>query len=106
MPRREFGDPLTDPGKYEKNSPHLHIDAITTPMLVIHGNLDYRVPLGEALRLWSDLMLHGKTAKFLYFPDENHWILKPGNIMAWYQTVHAFLAEHVLGGEWERPDLL
>jgi dipeptidyl aminopeptidase/acylaminoacyl peptidase len=104
--RREFGDPLTDPGKYEKNSPHLHIDAITTPMLVIHGNLDYRVPLGEALRLWSDLMLHGKAAKFLYFPDENHWILKPGNVMAWYQTVHAFLAEHVLGGEWEQPDLL
>jgi dipeptidyl aminopeptidase/acylaminoacyl peptidase len=104
--RREFGDPLTDPGKYEKNSPHLHIDAISTPMLVIHGNLDYRVPLGEALRLWSDLMLHGKAAKFLYFPDENHWILKPGNVMAWYQTVHAFLAEHVLGGEWEQPDLL
>jgi dipeptidyl aminopeptidase/acylaminoacyl peptidase len=104
--RREFGDPLTDPGKYEKNSPHLHIDAITTPMLVTHGNLDYRVPLAEALRLWSDLMLHGKTAKFLYFPDENHWILKPGNIMAWYQTVRAFLAEHVLGGDWEQPDLL
>ena len=104
--QREFGDPLTDPGRYEKNSPHLHIDAITTPMLVIHGNLDYRVPLGEALRLWSDLMLHGKAAKFLYFPDENHWILKPGNVMAWYQTVHAFLAEHVLGSEWEQPDLL
>ncbi len=104
--QREFGRPLTDPGLYEKNSPHLHIANITTPMLVIHGNRDYRVPVGEALRLWSDLTLHGKQAKFLYFPDENHWILKPGNVKAWYETVLAFLAQHVLGGKWEQPDLL
>ncbi len=104
--QREFGRPLTDTGRYEKNSPHLHIENISTPMLVIHGNRDYRVPVGEALRLWSDLKLHGKEAKFLYFPDENHWIVKPGNIRAWYQTVFAFLAQHVLGGQWEQPDLL
>ena len=104
--QREFGRPLTDPGRYEKNSPHLHIDNITTPMLVIHGNRDYRVPVGEALRLWSDLKLHGKEAKFLYFPDENHWILKPGNVRAWYETIFAFLGQHVLGGQWEQPDLL
>jgi dipeptidyl aminopeptidase/acylaminoacyl peptidase len=88
------------------NSPHRHVAAITTPMLVIHGDHDYRVPIGEALRLWWDLQRHGKTAKFLYFPDENHWVLSPGNIKAWYATVHAFLAEHVLGEEWKRPDLL
>ncbi len=88
------------------NSPHRHVAAITTPMLVIHGDHDYRVPIGEALRLWWDLQRHGKTAKFLYFPDENHWVLSPGNIKAWYATVHAFLAEHVLGESWKRPDLL
>jgi len=104
--QREFGPPVTGAAKYEENSPHLHIEKITTPMLVIHGNRDFRVPVGEALRLWSDLKLRGKDARFLYFPDENHWILKPGNITAWYQTVFAFLAQHVLGDPWERPDLL
>ena len=45
-------------------------------------------------------------AKFLYFPDENHWILTPGHVKVWYETVSAFLAEHVLGEQWRRPDLL
>jgi dipeptidyl aminopeptidase/acylaminoacyl peptidase len=104
--RPQFGDPLTQPEMYEKNSPHRHIERIRTPMLVIHGNKDYRVPVGEALRLWWDLSRHGAQAKFLYFPDENHWILSPGNARIWYETVFAFLAEHVLGEEWERPALL
>jgi dipeptidyl aminopeptidase/acylaminoacyl peptidase len=98
----EFADPAT----LLANSPHQHVAAITTPMLVVHGDHDYRVPVGEALRLWWDLQRHRKTAKFLYFPDENHWVLSPGNVKAWYQTVHAFLAEHVLGHPWQRPDLL
>ena len=51
--------------------------AIRTPMLVIHGELDARVPVSEALRLWTDLHRHGVDAKFLYFPDEGHWVLKP-----------------------------
>ena len=88
------------------NSPHRFVAAITTPMLVIHGDRDYRVPIGEALRMWWDLQRHGKTVKFLYFPDENHWVLSPGNVRAWYSTVHAFLAHHVLGDPWQRPDLL
>jgi dipeptidyl aminopeptidase/acylaminoacyl peptidase len=104
--RRQFGDPLTDPGMYEANSPHLHITRVRTPMLVIHGDKDYRVPVGEALRLWWDLSSHGVPAKFLYFPDENHWILTPGNARIWYETVFAFLAEHVLGEPWERPRLV
>jgi dipeptidyl aminopeptidase/acylaminoacyl peptidase len=45
-------------------------------------------------------------AKFLYFPDENHWILTPGNARIWYETVFAFLAQHVLDQPWERPALL
>jgi dipeptidyl aminopeptidase/acylaminoacyl peptidase len=104
--RREFGDALTQPERYLANSPHLHIDSIVTPMLVIHGDKDYRVPVGEALRLWWDLTGREKQAKFLYFPDENHWILKPGDVVAWYETVFAFLAEHVLGEKWQRPELL
>jgi len=104
--RPQFGDPLTSPAMYEENSPHRHIENVKTPMLVIHGSLDYRVPIGEALRLWWDLNRHQVPAKFLYFPDENHWVLKPGNAKVWYETVFAFLAEHVRDEPWRRPPLL
>ena len=104
--RRVFGDPVTRPDRYLADSPHLHIEEIATPMLVIHGDRDYRVPVDEALRLWWDLQTRAKDAMFLYFPDENHWILTPGNVIAWYETVLAFLARHVLGEPWRRPDLL
>jgi dipeptidyl aminopeptidase/acylaminoacyl peptidase len=96
----------------ERNSPHLFADAISTPMLVIHGDRDYRVPIGEALRLWWDLLSRSKAQdgscphKFLYFPDENHWILTPNNAKVWYRTVFAFLEHNVLGEQWRRPDLL
>jgi dipeptidyl aminopeptidase/acylaminoacyl peptidase len=75
-------------------------------MLVIHGAKDYRVPFGEALRLWWDLKRNGNEAKFLYFPDENHWIMSPGNVQIWYETTFAFLGQHVLGEPWQRPELL
>ncbi len=92
------------------NSPHLHVDAITTPMLVIHGDKDYRVPIGDGLRLWAELTERAPKGplphRFLLFPDENHWILKPQNARVWYQTVLAFLAWHVQGEEWSTPDLL
>ncbi len=94
------------------NSPHRHADAITTPMLVIHGDRDYRVPIGEALRLWWDLVSRHRDDpatlphRFLYFPDENHWVLTPNNAVTWYETVLAFLGHHVLGAEWATPDSL
>jgi dipeptidyl aminopeptidase/acylaminoacyl peptidase len=75
-------------------------------MLVVHGDRDYRVPIGEGLRLFSDLVRSGVDAKFLYFPDESHWVLKPGNAKVWYQTVFAFLDHHVLGEPWVRPELV
>jgi dipeptidyl aminopeptidase/acylaminoacyl peptidase len=103
---REFGDPLEKQERYLENSPHLRAESLRTPMLVIHGDRDFRVPVGEALRLWYDLGRFSVPAKFLYFPDENHWILTPGHARVWYETVLAFLAEHVLGAEWRRPDLL
>jgi dipeptidyl aminopeptidase/acylaminoacyl peptidase len=103
---REFGDLLEKQERYLENSPHLRVAGIRTPMLVIHGDKDYRVPIGEALRLWHDLGRFSVPAKFLYFPDENHWILSPGNARIWYETVTAFLAQHVLGEEWKRPGLL
>ena len=104
---REMSEEMT-----VEHSPHRHADEVVTPMLVIHGNRDYRVPIGEALRLWWDLMSRvedtdGRSAhKFLYFPDENHWILTPNHAKVWYETVFAFLAHHVLAEEWRRPELL
>ena len=107
--RRQLGAPATQPERYAASSPNRHVAAITTPMLVIHGDKDYRVPIGEALRLWTDLAArpgHLAGSKFLYFPDENHWVLGPGNARIWYETVFAFLAQHVLGEPWEPPALL
>ncbi|MEJ1154524.1 S9 family peptidase [Microbacterium marmarense] len=95
-----------------ENSPHRFVGDIRTPLLVIHGDKDYRVPIGEGLRLWSELAEHhadneGRMAhRFLYFPDENHWILKPQHAVIWYETVFAFLSQHVLGDETPRPELL
>jgi dipeptidyl aminopeptidase/acylaminoacyl peptidase len=88
------------------NSPHLSVEKISTPMLVVHGDKDYRVPIGEGLRLWYELLSRsglpadeqGRTPhRFLFFPDENHWVLSPQHAKVWYQVVDAFLAEHVLG---------
>jgi len=95
-----------------ENSPHRHAANIATPMLVIHGDKDYRVPIGEGLRLWTDLFLHHATPdgemphRFLYFPNENHWVLTPQHAKVWYETIFAFLAEHVLDEEPARPELL
>jgi dipeptidyl aminopeptidase/acylaminoacyl peptidase len=103
---REMGDPYREPERYVRQSPFEHLAQIRTPMLVIHGEQDFRVPVSEALRLWTDLRRHGVEGKFLYFPDENHWILKPQNAQLWYATVLAFLDEHLLGLPFERPALL
>ena len=81
-------------------------------MLVIHGDKDYRVPIGEGLALWWRLNeLHdGDPAdlrhRFLYFPDENHWILTPQHAKVWYETVIEFLAAQREGRAFEAPELL
>ncbi|WP_072687843.1 S9 family peptidase [Rhodococcus marinonascens] len=98
-----------------ENSPHLYVADIITPMLVIHGDKDFRVPISDGLRLWFELLSEsglpaddeGRTDhRFLYFPDENHWILSPQNAKVWYQVVLAFLSEHVLGEDAALPEVL
>ncbi len=102
----EMGDPYADPDAYLRHSPRLNLARIRTPLLVIHGEKDHRVPISEALILWTDLRRQGLPGRFLFFPDENHWILKPQNARIWYGTVLAFLDEHLLGRPFERPALL
>ena len=93
------------------HSPSRFADAITSPVLVVHGDKDYRVPVGEGLRLWWDLCSRAEDPatmphRFLYFPDENHWVLTPGHAKVWYETVLAFLDHHVLGQPERVPELL
>ncbi len=97
------------------NSPHRFVSDIATPMLVIHGDKDYRVPIGEALRLWYELLSRsalpaaddGTTVhRFLYFPSESHWVLNPQHAKIWYQVVTAFLSRHVLGSDAGLPETL
>jgi len=103
------------PEMAEQNSPHRFVGQIRTPMLVIHGDKDYRVPIGEALRLWFELLTESglpaavdgtSPHRFLYFPSENHWVLSPQHAKIWYQVVTAFLARHVLGENVELPETL
>ncbi|WP_226996808.1 S9 family peptidase [Tessaracoccus aquimaris] len=84
------------PEMLQANSPHLLAADIVTPMLVIHGDKDYRVPISEGLALWWALNENydGDPAqfphRFLYFPDENHWILTPQHAIVWYESVLGF----------------
>jgi dipeptidyl aminopeptidase/acylaminoacyl peptidase len=104
--RKIFGDPLTRRERYEVNSPHLDAAKVMTPMLIVHGGKDHRVPVGQALGLLNDLQRLGVPVRFLYFPDEGHAIGVPSHIRLMYETVLNFLDHHVLGQEWKRPALL
>ncbi len=81
------GNPWDNPELYQKWSPHLYAKNFKTPTLVIHGELDYRVPIGEGLQLFTALQRRGAPSKLLYYPDEGPWILKPQNSELWYKTV-------------------
>jgi len=80
------GTPWTNPESYAKWSPHLFAKNFKTPTLVTHGELDFRVPVGEGLQLFTTLQRQGVPSKLLYFPDEGHWINKPQNSALWYRT--------------------
>jgi dipeptidyl aminopeptidase/acylaminoacyl peptidase len=81
---------------YELSSPHVGAANFNTPTLVIHGQLDYRVPLNHGIELFNILQNRGVRSRLVYYPDENHWILKPNNSLHWYQTKKGWLAEFLL----------
>jgi len=88
-------NPYADPMKFDRYAPIRHISRWKTPALIIHGELDYRCPIGEGLNLFEALQYHGVPSELLIFPDENHWILKPRNIVAWYEAVLEFIGRHM-----------
>jgi dipeptidyl aminopeptidase/acylaminoacyl peptidase len=91
------GTPWTNPAMYDRWSPHKFVNNFNTPMLVIHSELDYRVPFGEGLQLFTALQRKGVDSKMLMFPDEGHWVLKPQNSQLWYHTVLDWLDKYLQG---------
>ena len=89
------GTPFDNPQGYQKFNPANHVANFKVPMLVIHGQLDYRIPVEQGIALFTANQRKGVESKFLYFPDENHWVLKPQNSVQWHDTVNAWLKQHI-----------
>jgi dipeptidyl aminopeptidase/acylaminoacyl peptidase len=97
FPEWEFGGPPWEaPEDYQRWNPALEVERWRTPMLIIHGQLDYRVPVEQGLGAFTALRRQGVPARLLYFPDEGHWVLRPANALVWWETVNEWL------GEWLR----
>lgn len=88
-----FGNYWDNPEIYKSISPHYFADKFATPTLVTHGQLDYRVPVGQGFELFRTLQSRGIESRMIYFPDENHWILKPNNSIYWYNEVKAWMTQ-------------
>lgn len=91
FPLTEFGGtPWDKPEVYRKWSPAESVKNFKTPTLVIHGELDFRVPIGEGLQMYTALQMMKVPSEYLNFPDEGHWVGKPQNSLLWYKTVLAW----------------
>ncbi len=88
------GTPYEKPDNYERHNPIKFVKDWKVPVLVVHGALDYRVPVEQGISLFTALQRRGVESKFLYFPDENHWILKPHNSVQWHNEVNGWLKQH------------
>jgi dipeptidyl aminopeptidase/acylaminoacyl peptidase len=99
----EHGGPPwgTNRESYEKHSPHkkaANLGKFKTPMLLIQNDLDFRCPIGQGHELFTALQRQGVKSRFINFPDEGHWVLKPKNSEYWHKEVFAWLKEHVPPG--------
>ncbi len=92
FPEWEHGGPYwANPEGHERHNPARYVDRWKTPMLVIHGALDFRVPDAQGIATFTALQRRGIPSQFLYFPDENHWVLRPQNSIQWHETVLGWL---------------
>ncbi|KAG9240364.1 dipeptidyl-peptidase-like protein V precursor [Calycina marina] len=95
FPHHDFGGTLFDNREgYEKWDPAQHINNWATPHLIIHNELDYRLPVTEGLSAFNILQLKGVDSRLLTFPDENHWVLKPENSLVWHREVLGWLNKY------------
>lgn len=89
------GTPWTNKAMYERWSPHNFANNFKTPILIVHGELDFRVPISESLALFTAVQRKGVDSKLLIFPDEGHWVLKPQNSQLWYHTVLGWVDKYL-----------
>jgi len=92
-----LGTPWDNPEGYAKHNPIEYVKNWKTPMLVIHGGQDFRVVETQGISTFTALQRRNIPSKFLYFPDENHWVLKPHNSILWHETVIGWLNQWVKG---------
>ncbi len=92
----EHGGPPWGPNRasYEKHSPHRLAANFKTPMLIIHNDLDFRVPVSEGQQLFTALQRQGIPSKFINFPDEGHWVLKAANSRYWHNEIFSWVKEY------------
>lgn len=96
FPEWEHGGTYYDkPAEHEKFNPASFVSRWRTPMLVIHGEQDFRVPVEQGIATFTALQRRGVESRLLVFPDENHWVLKPENSVLWHRTVFDWLARHL-----------
>ena len=89
------GTPYDNPAGYQKFNPANHVANFKVPMLIIHGQQDFRSPVEQGIALFTANQRKGVESKFLYFPDENHWVMKPQNSVQWHDNVNAWLKQHI-----------
>ena len=80
---------------YEDYNPEYFAQNWNTPHLIIHGSKDYRIPITEGISAFTTLQIKGIPSRFLHFPDENHWVLKPSNSIKWYEEVLGWLDKYL-----------
>ncbi|HLY51781.1 MAG TPA: S9 family peptidase, partial [Steroidobacteraceae bacterium] len=96
FPEWEMGGPqYLNPGGYERFNPVDHVSKWRTPMLVIHGELDYRIPVSQGLGVFTALQRRGIESRLLVFPHENHWVLNPADSLQWHHAVFEWLDAHL-----------
>ena len=80
--------------KYDQFSPHRYINNWKTPLLVIHGEKDFRVPVTQGMEAFQAAQIQGVKSKFLYFPEEGHWVQSPQNGVVWHRVFFEWLNDH------------
>jgi dipeptidyl aminopeptidase/acylaminoacyl peptidase len=92
--KARFYDYWEKPEEFQHTSPHMFAARFRTPTLVIHGQQDLRVPVNHGIELFNTLQTRGVPSKLVYFPDENHWVLKPQNSVFWYAQVKDWMTKY------------
>jgi len=96
FPEWDLGGPFwSSPEVYEKLSPSSAAGSFRTPTLVVHGELDFRVPVTQGMQLFTALQRQGVPSRFLYFPDEGHFVGKPANAVLWWDTIQDWFGRYL-----------